>query len=320
MTCYLCGEKGSPLYCGLNDRLFDVPGNWDLYKCTNMKCGLMWIEPMPAKSEVWRLYREYYTHGEDEPPTEKANVIIRSTKRLIRLPYSALKRILLVTRGRKRLDLMYVGRLKPGRLLEVGCGNGDRLNKIRKLGWEVEGQDIDTKAVNYARKKHNLKIHHGELQGLLLLDSEYDAVVLNHVIEHVHDPVDLLRECHRLLKLGGRLVVVTPNINSFGANIYRVHWFGLDPPRHLYLFSMETLKKVAVKAGFGNPRIWTTAVKAETFARGSMIINEGMSLKGSNSSSIYRFIAPMIFQIKAKILHMFSPGSGEECVLEAIKK
>jgi SAM-dependent methyltransferase len=73
---------------------------------------------------------------------------------------------------------------------------------------------------------------------------------MNHVIEHVHDPVSMLKECHRILKEGGRLVAITPNIRSWGHRIYQRAWRGLEPPRHLQIFSRPSLTASAVQAGF----------------------------------------------------------------------
>ncbi len=72
---------------------------------------------------------------------------------------------------------------------------------------------------------------------------------LTHVIEHVHDPVDLLRECGRVLRPGGRMMVETPNAESSGHRLFGIAWHGLDAPRHLYLFSPTSLLVCAQKAG-----------------------------------------------------------------------
>ena len=65
LHCYLCGTAGDPLYQGLRDRLYAVPGEWSLRRCRNTACGLVWLDPMPLPSEIWKAYTQYYTHGDD---------------------------------------------------------------------------------------------------------------------------------------------------------------------------------------------------------------------------------------------------------------
>ena len=60
--CALCGVKGEPLYQDLKDRLFGVPGKWNLKKCPNPDCGLIWLDPMPLEEDIGKAYIRYYTH------------------------------------------------------------------------------------------------------------------------------------------------------------------------------------------------------------------------------------------------------------------
>jgi 2-polyprenyl-3-methyl-5-hydroxy-6-metoxy-1,4-benzoquinol methylase len=73
---------------------------------------------------------------------------------------------------------------------------------------------------------------------------------MNHVIEHVHDPVAAVCEAHALLRPGGRLWLATPNLGSYLAGKFKENWFPLDPPRHLTLFHCEVLARIIEKAGF----------------------------------------------------------------------
>jgi SAM-dependent methyltransferase len=81
-------------------------------------------------------------------------------------------------------------------------------------------------------------------------DASFDAVTLNHVIEHVPDPIQTLRECARILKKDGRLVILTPNSSSLGHRVFKQDWRGLEPPRHLHLFSMQSMRRTLELAGF----------------------------------------------------------------------
>jgi len=316
-ACYLCGGKGTVLYEGLNDPLFGVKGRWNFRRCDNDHCGLIWLDPMPEERDMGALYRKYYTHDE-EHDTHNQGFGMRISSWCVRLPYSLFRRVTLVRRQRQRLNLMFLDQRSPGRLLEIGCGSGSRLAMLRKLGWEVEGQEIDPLAAVQGQKKHDLRIHIGTLESLGLPDDTYDAVILNHVIEHVHDPVQLLRECRRVMKPDGVLTAVTPNASSYGHSYFLSQWRGLEPPRHLHLFSCANLQKIAEKAGFSRLKIWTTAAKAETFARGSLQLSTRK--QGRSSTDLATEVRAMLFQVRAWAVHRLKPFTGEECVLMAFKQ
>lgn len=148
-----------------------------------------------------------------------------------------------------------------GRLLDVGCGGGAFLVWARRLGWEVVGVDPDPGAVRAARG-HGLEVHVGTLDEVELGAARFDAIVLNHVIEHVSDPVGTLAASRRLLRADGCIVVVTPNVHSLGHRLFGRHWLHLDPPRHLYLFSPESLRRCAVRAGLRVERLETRTHEA----------------------------------------------------------
>ena len=121
---------------------------------------------------------------------------------------------------------------------------------MRIAGWEVEGLDFDEKAIDRAWREYGVTVRHGDLRAACYPDGSFDAVTMNHVIEHVHDPIAPLAESWRILISGGRLVVATPNIASSGHERFGRNWRGLEPPRHLHLFSEKTLAEAARHAGF----------------------------------------------------------------------
>jgi 2-polyprenyl-3-methyl-5-hydroxy-6-metoxy-1,4-benzoquinol methylase len=90
----------------------------------------------------------------------------------------------------------------------------------------------------------------GSLEAQLYPDASFDAVLLSHVIEHVHEPQRLLREVVRILRPGGRLVVMTPNARGLGRRLYGAAWRGLEPPRHLTVLAPDSLRLLFMQAGF----------------------------------------------------------------------
>jgi SAM-dependent methyltransferase len=90
----------------------------------------------------------------------------------------------------------------------------------------------------------------------------FDAITFSHVIEHLPNPLDSLQRSLRLLKPGGRLVVVTPNGQSLGARYFGPDWVAWDPPRHLHVFTPRSLRRLLLGSGFRIGREWTTGRSA----------------------------------------------------------
>jgi SAM-dependent methyltransferase len=169
-----------------------------------------------------------------------------------------------------------------GRLLDVGCGNGQFLAQMQKLGWEVMGVELDPEAVRIAEERFGLRVFQGTLEEARLPDGSFDTVTMNHVIEHVPNPIGLLAECRRILRPGGKLVVVTPNIESLGHRLFREAWRGLEVPRHLYIFSPRALQECAERAGLKVLKLWTTARSALWMWAASRLIRRNGILPGGS--------------------------------------
>ncbi len=137
-----------------------------------------------------------------------------------------------------------------GRLLDVGCGPGKLLRVLRDWGWDTYGVDFSPVAVEYARKKHNLKVDLGTIHDAKYPANHFDVVMFNHCLEHVYDPIESLMEAHRILKPGGVLQITIPNADSFEAHVFGKWWVQWDVPRHLHHFTRTTMSRTLVKTGF----------------------------------------------------------------------
>lgn len=282
--CYICGAKGELLYQGLTDRLFGAPGKWNLKKCQNPDCGLIWTDPMPIPEDLVKLYKNYFTH--DDLP--KRDSFLKSLYRhgvdgYLRQRYGyqnartsqidkLLGFLLYLLPGRRSVadaSVMQLSAKSGGRLLEIGFGAGETLKRLQSLGWEVEGVDFDAAAVENARAK-GLNVKVGDLASQAYPDSMFDAVISNHVIEHHPDPIALMKECSRILKPEGYLVFTTPNVLALGHRLYKTDWLCLDPPRHLYIFSPAALLRAAKESGF------TEATCTSTFHGGWFLLASRM--------------------------------------------
>lgn len=306
--CKLCGSNGRTLYTDLHDRLFSAPGTWGLKQCTNEACGLLWLDPEPAEDELSILYRDYYTHG---AKVDQAN----GGRRWLRDLYRASLKATRIIAERRKLQLLFVDELPPGDLLEVGCGAGDRLPVFKALGWRVTGQDVDPVAAKEARRASGAEVHIGPLADLARAQRRFDVVVVNHVIEHVVDPVALLRVCRSMLRARGSLVCVTPNARSWGHRTFGVNWMSLDPPRHISIFTPAAMRMASRMAGCDAAEISTSCANVEAFALGSFEIGAKGRYDMAGAASWRSQALAAIAQLRALRKFRQDPQSGDELVL-----
>jgi 2-polyprenyl-3-methyl-5-hydroxy-6-metoxy-1,4-benzoquinol methylase len=329
--CLLCEGEGVTLYSGLRDRLFGAPGVWSLMQCPN--CELVWLNPRPIPEDIGKLYSQYYTHQVLEAPKKmlaglresvKASVLqssfgyhIEGSSRMLGSMLSKIGPIKDIV-GSK---VCYLKTCEKGRLLDVGCGNGLFLDYMRQLGWDVVGVEPDDEAVIVAREMLGLQVFKGSLEEAKFSDGHFDAITLSHVIEHVPDPIGLLKECRRVLRLGGKLVVVTPNIRSLGAHVFGEYWRGLEVPRHLFLFSPEALRTLAERAGLVIQDLRTTA----RTARWSWAVSSFIRRNGTHPGSLPEASGPSL-RLQGLAFQAIEyglsgrKGAGEELVMIAVKQ
>src|SRR3569623_2995599 len=274
-TCPLCHTPGRVRYQDLTDRLFGATGVWTLKECPAPVCGSLWLDPRPTLADVGKAYRSYYTHG-GAGLARVVQWIVRAVARehgagrygfsTSRLPGPGGR--LVAALGaldpglREHLDLLVrytaASRKGGGRLLDVGCGDGQSLEILADLGWSVSGVEVDPGAVAVARGR-GLDVRHGTLAQAALAEDTFDVVTSSHVIEHVHDPADILRQSRRVMRPGGHLVTVTPNARAMLVERHGANWLALDPPRHLLLFTAASLEALARRDGFRDVAVRSSA-------------------------------------------------------------
>jgi ubiquinone/menaquinone biosynthesis C-methylase UbiE len=264
--CPLCGSaERTQLYRGLTDRVFFcAPGSWSLYQCR--ACEGAYLDPRPTLESIGRAYRSYYTHDTqqdrpNEPPSTFAlfkqamyNGYLNARYNFDLRPAIAWGRWTVAAVPPIRLKRDSAARhlrleRKGARLLDIGCGNGAFVNMARVWGWDAEGLEPDPNAVAVGRAK-GLPITAGSLPRTAYPDASFDAVTMSHSIEHLHDPVACLHEVRRILQPGGTIWIDTPNLGACGHNIFGADWRGLEPPRHLVLFTLHALISTLYRVGF----------------------------------------------------------------------
>jgi 2-polyprenyl-3-methyl-5-hydroxy-6-metoxy-1,4-benzoquinol methylase len=315
--CPVCGDCGLVRYSNVLDLLFGAEGSWSISKCKNNSCGILWLNPRPIREDIYKAYRTYYTHES----ASKLSIIRHFKVLLLRIIIKLATLFMSLSREKFELSSLYLHGATPGRLLEVGCGNGYYLDYMKKKGWAVDGLDFDPMAATAALKKYGIPITIGSIEESSYSDDTFDAIIMKHVIEHVYDPISTINIAFRKLKIGGRLIVITPNAESYGLHKFGKYWRGLEPPRHIHIFSSRSLETIAKRAGFSEAFVHTTAANAWT------ILMSSIKLLGVRNSRINKIIKSpfrlLIYALKyqyeeakanKKLLNV-----GEECILQATK-
>ncbi len=317
--CAVCGSPGKLLYIGLKDSLFGVQGNFSYRRCNTVDCSLIWQDPMPIAEDLPKAYVNYYTHAEEKNTTHGM-----FGRRLARLPANLLDsliiRLLGIRKQRKAMRSLGLKGLAPGRMLEIGCGRGERLSLFKDMGWDVSGQEIDIKAVAHVKATRGLDVLCGELTSLGLEPEQFDVIVMSHVLEHVLDIQTTLSECFRLLKFGGRLIVATPNADSLGHQKFGKDWRGLEPPRHLYIFSKNNLQALLLQNGFCQVSLQTNAASARGLFEASCLLREGRVSLNEKYPPTSIYYNSLLFQYKEWLLSRTCPQVGEELFAQAFKQ
>jgi len=324
-SCYLCGNPGDQLYRDRQDLVFNAPGSWDFRKCSKSSCGLIWMDPVPEPADIGKLYSNYYTHqdGQDAKISR-----IRKIRRFVRDCYFAdrfgyvelvprwcrpIGRLLFLFPVRRLgldYDIMRLPASAGARLLEIGCGSGVFLARMRNLGWKVSGIDPDPAAVSWAQRVHHLDVTCGTWEQMRFPADSFDVITMNHVIEHVHDPVGLLTECQRMLRPGGNLVLTTPNADSWGHRMFAGDWRGLEPPRHFMIFSTRNLEECTRRSNLET----LTLRSISRWARNIFVLSKEIKNQSKQGlpGEIWTGVQGWCFQMLENIAEEFSNGSGEE--------
>ena len=316
------------------DRSYAAPGRWSLLKCPTLSCGLVWLNPVPIEEDIGKAYQGYYTHCQPEPGPSflrDACWAIWHSYLGARFGYNQgvgpkWRRVLaplalLHPGGRDELDAAAMhlrAPTQPARVLDIGCGSGVLLARMKSLGWQAEGVELDPDGVKAARAR-GVPVREGTLEQQAFPESHFDAVHSAHVIEHVYDPLSLLRECHRILKPGGRLVILTPNIESWGHKRFGSAWLNLDPPRHLILFSGATLRRAAEQAGLSVERLGSTVRSAWVYGALSECIRRTGRAEMKELGKPSNLLRGVCYQLHQRVALRRDPQAGDELRLIATK-
>jgi 2-polyprenyl-3-methyl-5-hydroxy-6-metoxy-1,4-benzoquinol methylase len=220
ISCPICeGSRGTPLH---------IEGSFQMVRCSS--CQFVFLNPRPTVESLHHFYQKYL-------PEEESS--IKSWEKMMEPVFH------------RAADLLKQYR-RNGRLLDVGAGFGFFLAEMKNRGWEAVGLEISQKALDYARNVLELTIHPGPLEKVGFPDNHFDAVTGFYVIEHLSHPMAFLRECYRILKPEGLLLLRYPHTTPI-KNL--LDFFGIknrlyDLPAHLSDFSPKMIQQCLERMDF----------------------------------------------------------------------
>jgi len=233
--CPVCGSRKLQVYKKstinldlLSEEQFKITDNaygniWDLTQCKN--CSYVFANPQPSPMVIDSMYMKI----EDPDYEDEASGREKNFKRI----------------------LSWLEKIHPERgiLFDVGAATGILLNAARERGWHPAGVETSQWAVKIAEEKYNILVQQGNFTSLTSLPTKLTAVTMIDFIEHICNPSTAIVQAHRILKPGGTLCVVTPDLNSLAARIAGKKWWHFRPA-HLAYFTKKSLTYLLERTGF----------------------------------------------------------------------
>ena len=238
IDCPLCGGSS-------HRPLFEKQG-FTFVRCAD--CRLVFVNPQVKESVVLDEYR-----------TAETNDLwfdVLTSERQLALDREKFAEV---------LDLLepYKG---AGRLLDVGCSIGLFLDLARERGWRGTGIEFAPRALAHARERYGLDVLDVPLDEAGFEDGSFDAVGLLSVLEHTNEPGRMLGDLARMLRPGGAVYVVVPNVDSLACRVLHERARTFDGRNHLVYFSPSTLSDLLDRCGFDVPYVATTVSSAVAIA------------------------------------------------------
>jgi SAM-dependent methyltransferase len=219
--CPICGGGSAPCF---------VAAEYRFYRCSS--CRTAFVSPVPSDKALCDFYDTFHQ-------TEGKGGMYDAFEDRMQADFPA------------KIDLVLntFNPDKPERLLDVGCGKGYFVHACVDRGLNAEGIDLSVSAIEFARKKLGIKAYSGSLADLKNELGLFDAATFWATIEHLPDPIRMLRDISDILRPGGRLLLDTGLGDDWLDRLLpgRVQWY--DPPQHLYVFSRGGLRAALAKAG-----------------------------------------------------------------------
>lgn len=240
-SCVLCDGSLRRRYDEIPDRLGTSLRTYELDECT--ACGLGLINPAPsgdlsAYYPANYLSQEESGNGSDEEPTGALSRLERVYR------YNQYRFDFGLLRKATGVDVA-----TAGSYVDIGCGSGERVTYVADQGC-ARAVGVDRYKFGKSASRRAVELVNSEIVAFRPAE-RFDVVSMFHVLEHVEDPVGILRHLRdAVISADGVLVVQVPNYGAVERRLFGRRWFGLDAPRHLFQFDAATARTAVESAGF----------------------------------------------------------------------
>ena len=225
--CPICKEKKF-INLGSVDGIHpDLLKLCDLIECKN--CKHWFTSKMPKKVFGENLYKM-----DSEYVFNKEHMLIQKKKD------SEKKKINLDNLNTDHWVFKFMKNSKKENYLEIGTGNGSLLKTFRRHGWHCEGLEL--------QKSFKIKGVFDDIK--MISKKNKNVLIFNDILEHVTDPVSLVKKFSKQQKPGDKLFLAYPNSSSFKARILKTKWPMVAPLAHLNFFSINSTKILLEKCGY----------------------------------------------------------------------
>jgi len=206
-TCPICNNQSLAPYA-----MKFQPGFPHISRTICKSCGIVFANPMADFDELIDFYTNYYDKGNFGALLYKKKVT-DSIKLLSTKPVEELKK-------ENKNIILYKD---SGNFLDVGFGLGEQLYIAHRLGFTVYGTEFDLACLNFIKNiLPGATLFNGDLSAAAYADAFFDVVNVCHVIEHLIDPINYVKELKRITKPGGILIISTPDIGAWPYRLFRI--------------------------------------------------------------------------------------------------
>jgi 2-polyprenyl-3-methyl-5-hydroxy-6-metoxy-1,4-benzoquinol methylase len=230
MKCPVCSNADCQPARSLYDDRYGYPGVFNLIGCA--ECGHQFISEEFSADQLTDLYSNYYPRSSFDLDAHKLPEDVGG--------------LIGCLNGSKSSVMYWVPH--DVRILDIGCGFGESLAYHKKRGCDVHGVEAD-KNIRRVADKFGYDVQVGLFDASKYEPTSFDYVTLNQVIEHVTDPLEMLRGIATVLKTGGIAILSTPNATGWGARFFGKYWINWHTPYHLQFFTENSMRNAAEKAG-----------------------------------------------------------------------
>lgn len=291
VTCPLDSASSTPVLQGRPDYEYGVRDQLSYRRCST--CGLVFAAQIP-EDKIAGFYVDYTTHG--VPAPSRLGFLGRRARATTLREFDASAPL-----------------LAPGDpVLDYGCGDGSFLVELRDNRYtHLVGYDFDPKAREAARQSGAEIVEDEEL---LPDHGPYAVVTLNHVVEHLVDPVQVLARLGTMLRPGGRIIIRTPNARSALSRAFKDAWRGWETPRHLHVFTPAAFERLAVDPELSELRLLSIDTSQAMFM-GIFHGSAHSSFWRRPSGKLIRHASAWLSFAALSALDKVFPGVGEELVV-----